>query len=135
VAPTDDDYARLLAFRDALRQFLHWSEEEAGSAGLTGAQYQLLLVVRGHGDPRGPTIGDVAEHLMLRHHSAVGLADRCVTAGLVRRVRDEGDHRVVRLRLTASGSARLRRLAAAHLAEAGRLAPLAAALTPGDGSG
>ena len=30
------------------------------AAGLTSAQHQLLLAIRGHGDPHGPTIGEVA---------------------------------------------------------------------------
>ena len=55
--------------------------DQARAAGLTPAQHQLLLAVRGHdGDP---TIGDVAEHLMLRHHSAVELVDRAERAGLL----------------------------------------------------
>jgi DNA-binding MarR family transcriptional regulator len=128
VTPTDADYVRLLGFRDALREFLHWSESAATDAGLTPAQHQLLLVVRAHEDPRGPTIRDVATHLRLRHHSAVGLADRCVAAGLVRRVADPADHRAVRLRLTRTGAARIRRLAAAHLEELRRLAPAIARL-------
>ena len=79
---TDDDFAELLRFRDALRRFLRWSEDQARAAGLTPAQHQLLLAVRGHdGDP---TIGDVAEHLLLRHHSAVELVDRAERAGLLR---------------------------------------------------
>jgi DNA-binding MarR family transcriptional regulator len=123
--PDDEDYVRLLGFRDELRRFLRWSEEQAEAAGLTPAQHQLLLVVRATGEP---TIGEVAEHLLLRHHSAVGLADRTVTAGLLRRVPDAGDHRVVRLRLTRAGAARLRRLSAAHLEELRRLAPLVAQL-------
>src|SRR5690349_1571259 len=76
----DDDYRRLLELRSGLRRFLRWSEQAAQSAGLTPAQHQLLLAVRGHDDPRGPTVGDVAEHLLLRHHSAVGLIDRAETA-------------------------------------------------------
>jgi DNA-binding MarR family transcriptional regulator len=118
---TDDDYARLLAFRDGLRRFLHWSEQQAKSAGLTGAQYQLLLAVRGHdGDP---SVGEVADHLLLKHHSAVELVDRAEGAGLVRRVVDADDHRVVRLTVTAAGEAAMAGLAAAHLEELSRLRP------------
>lgn len=117
----DGDYRQLLAFRDGLRRFLRWSEEQAKAAGLTPAQHQLLLAVRGHdGDP---TVGDLAEHLLLRHHSVVGLVDRAEQAGLVRRVVDEDDHRVVRIRLTRSGARRLASLSAAHLEELRRLAP------------
>lgn len=117
----DADFARLLAFRDGLRRFLHWSEQQARAAGLTGAQYQLLLAVRGHdGDP---SVGEVAEHLLLKHHSTVELVDRASQAGLVRRVVDPDDHRVVRLQVTPAGQAALDALAPAHLEELSRLRP------------
>ena len=119
---TDADYQRLLAFRTSLRRFLHWSEEQAEAAGLTAAQHQLLLAIRGHTGAAGPTIGDMAESLLLRHHSAVGLVDRAVKAGLVGRQEDAADRRVVRLRLTAQGEEMLSRLSAAHLEEIERLA-------------
>jgi DNA-binding MarR family transcriptional regulator len=118
---TDDEYRSLLEFRTGLRRFLRWSEQQAEIVGLSPAQHQLLLVVRGHPDRRGPTIGDVAEQLLLRHHSAVGLVDRAESAGLIRRQRDSDDHRSVRLRLTARGAEKLRRLTALHLEELSRL--------------
>ena len=40
------DYAKLAAFRYALRSFLHFSELVTERAGLTSQQYQALLVVR-----------------------------------------------------------------------------------------
>jgi len=116
---TDEDFRRLLGFRDGLRRFLHWSESEAKAAGLTATQHQLLLAIRGHGG--APSIGDIAEHLLLRHHSVVELVDRAERASLVERVDDDADQRVVRLRLTATGRARLEELAAAHLEELSRL--------------
>jgi len=122
-AVANADYQLLLEFRTGLRRFLHWSEEQAHSVRLSPMQHQLLLAVRGHPDPRGPTIGDVAEHLLLRHHSAVGLVDRAEAAGLVHRGQDRDDHRIVRLRLTARGAEKLRRLTAATLEELARLSP------------
>jgi DNA-binding MarR family transcriptional regulator len=119
---TDADFQRLLAFRTSLRRFLHWSDTQATAAGLTAAQHQLLLVVRGSAEP-GPTISDVAEALLLRHHSTVGLVDRAEKAGLVERCVDTADKRVVRLRLTPFGEELLGRLSAAHLEELERLAP------------
>lgn len=119
----DSEYRRLLQFRTALRRFLHWSGKQAEGAGLTPSQHQLLLAIRGHGDARGPTIGEVAGYLLLRHHSAVGLVDRAEEAGLVERLEDEKDRRVVRLRLTPRGEETLLRLSAAHLQELERLAP------------
>jgi len=119
---TDADYEDLLTLRTGLRRFLRWSEQQAEEAGLTPAQHQLLLAIRGHSDPGGPTIGEVADHLLRRHHSAVGLIDRADAAGLVERVRDPDDHRMVRLQLTTNGTKRLEALSAQHLEELQRLA-------------
>lgn len=119
----DADYQRLLRFRTGLRRFLHWSEEQAEKAGLTAAQHQLLLAVRGHNGDLGPTIGDVAGYLLLQHHSVVGLVDRAVKAGLVERHEDAVDRRVVRLRLTAQGAQILKQLTELHLEEIKRLTP------------
>jgi DNA-binding MarR family transcriptional regulator len=117
----DRELTRLLAFRDGLRRFLRWSEAQARSVGLTGAQHQLLLAIRGHGGE--PSIGDVAEHLLSRHHSVVELVARVVDARLVERVDDPSDQRVVRLRLTRAGNERLAALTGAHLEELSRLRP------------
>jgi DNA-binding MarR family transcriptional regulator len=129
-APSDDriDYRKLLAFRTGLRRFLRWSEAEAMAVGLTPAQHQLLLAVRGSDAADGPTISDVAQALLLKHHSAVGLVDRAADAGLVTRVPDADDQRVVRLRLTALGARRLAALSALHVEELRRLASRARAL-------
>jgi DNA-binding MarR family transcriptional regulator len=120
---TDADFQRLLELRTSLRRFLRWSEEQAAEAGLTPAQHQLLLTIRGHRHPDGPTIGEVATYLLLRHHSAVGLVDRAVKAGLVLRQEDATDRRVVRLRLTPLGRDLLTLLSAAHFEELDRLLP------------
>jgi uncharacterized protein YeaO (DUF488 family)/DNA-binding MarR family transcriptional regulator len=119
---SDEDYSRLLALRTGLRHFLRWSEQQAQAAGLTPAQHQLLLAIRGHGDPRGPTVGEVADYLLLRHHSTVELVDRADSAGLVYRTRDPDDRRIVRLHLTETAAATLQRLSAVHLEELERLA-------------
>ena len=126
--PTDEDYRRLLELRTGLRRFLRWSEQQAKAAGLTPGQHQLLLAVRGHQDPRGPTVGDVAAHLLLRHHSAVGLIDRAEAAGLVTRGPDADSASTVRLRLTDRGSRQLDALSELHLEELTHLAPTMHAL-------
>jgi DNA-binding MarR family transcriptional regulator len=120
---SDSDYQRLLGFRDGLRRFLRFSEDQAAAVGLTPAQHQLLLAIRGHQSEDGPTVGDVAEHLLLRHHSVVGLVDRAEAAGLVRRIQDDDDRRVVRLHVTQLGARRLEELSALHLEELRRLTP------------
>jgi DNA-binding MarR family transcriptional regulator len=119
----DRDYARLLSVRTRLRIFASWSAERAAELGLTAAQHQLLLAIRGHHDRRGPTIGDVADYLLLRHHSAAELATRTQAIGLIDRVPDADDHRVVRLKLTNDGRRALRALSASHVEELRRLVP------------
>jgi DNA-binding MarR family transcriptional regulator len=120
-----DDYAELLSYRTALRRFLRWSEEQARSAGLTAAQHQLLLAIKGHEAPAGPTVGEVAEYLQLRHNSAVELVDRAARGGYVERNRDSADQRVIRLRLTELGEEKIGLLARAHLDELRRVDGLA----------
>jgi DNA-binding MarR family transcriptional regulator len=119
---SQEDYERLLTFRTSLRRFLNWSETRAKEAGLTPAQYQLLVAVKGHGEP--PAVGDLAGYLLLRHHSTVELIDRAEDAGLVKRVADSNDGRVIRVTLTELGQEKLRRLVPAHLDELRRLAPV-----------
>ena len=129
---SDEQFARILEFRIALRRFGRFSEEQAAKLDMTAAQHQLLLAIRGHGDPLGPTIADVARHLLIRHHSAVGLVDRTQDLGLLERRRDEDDHRLVRLALTPLGHERVNALAMAHLEELRQLAGVLGALLDAD---
>lgn len=122
---THADFERLLAFRTRLRKFQRWSEDQAQAVGLTHVQHQLLVAIKGHPGDRPPTISELAGYLLQRHHSTVELVDRAAAAGLVRRVGDASDGRVVRVRLTDLGDRLLTELTPAHLNE---LQQLAAAL-------
>lgn len=83
------------------------------------------MAIKGHPGPRPPAVREVAEYLLLQSHSAVGLVDRAVAAGLVRRRQDPDDGRVVRVELTDKGDTLVADLTSAHLA---RLHELSAAL-------
>ena len=126
---TESDYRRLLAIRTRLREFERWSADRAAAHGLTARQHQLLLAVRGHDDPAGPTIGDVAGYLLVQHNTAVELVDRAQQLGLVRRVADPDDNRVVRLRLTEDAARRLADVTATNIEDLTRLAGLLKDLT------
>ena len=126
---TPSDFEHLLAFRTSLRRFQHWSEEQAQAAGLTHVQHQLLVAIKGHPGPQPPAIGDLAGYLLLRHHSTVELVNRTERAGLVRRVPDAADGRVVRVVLTRLGEQRLAELTPAHLDELHHLAAMLNQLT------
>ncbi len=125
---TDTDYENLAEFRYGLRRFLHWSEQQARERGITPTQHQLLLAIRSSRDPRGATIGEVAEVLVIRHHSAVGLIDRAQDAGLVERERDPDMQSLVHLKLTEMGALALSALSEVHLRELAQLAPTMQAL-------
>lgn len=128
---SERDYQRLLELRTGLRKFLKWSADQAKAAGLTPAQHQLLLAIRGHDGPDPPTISEMAEHLQLRHHSTVELIDRAEREGIVQRLADADDARTVRLAITEEGKSRLDELSEQHLLELKRLAPRMAPLWAG----
>lgn len=69
--------------------------------GLTGAQLWAMTVLAER--PRGTS--ELAAALAVHQSSVSVLVDRLVKRGLVRRTRDRGDRRVVRLSLTAEGAA------------------------------
>jgi DNA-binding MarR family transcriptional regulator len=117
------DYETLAAFRYALRQFLHFSEEAAEAVGLTPQQHQALLAIRGFPKRDQVTVGELAERLQIRHHSAVGLVNRLVAQKLVTRELARGDRRQVYVSLTAHGLSVLEQLSAAHRAELQRIRP------------
>jgi DNA-binding MarR family transcriptional regulator len=125
---SDADYQQLADLRYGLRRFLHWSSVQARDAGITPTQHQLLLAIRSSRDPRGATVGEVAEVLIIRHHSAVGLIDRAQEAGLIERERDPDTQSVVHLRLTEFGALTLSALSEVHMRELAQLAPTMQAL-------
>lgn len=120
--PDRSDFEHLLAFRNSLRRFQRWSEDQARAAGLTHVQHQLLVAVKGHPGDEPPTVSDLSGYLLQRHHSTVELVDRAEAAGLVRRTPDPRDARLVRVRLTARGEQILSDLTPSHLVELHSLA-------------
>jgi DNA-binding MarR family transcriptional regulator len=122
-AISSEDYARLAAFRHAVRAFLHFSDAAADEVGLTGQHYQALLILRARPEGEPVAINDLAQDLFLKHNSAVGLVDRLAAEGLVVRVASTLDKRKVELRLTPRGARLLARLAERHRAELQRVGP------------
>lgn len=119
----DREYRALAAFRYQLRRFLAFSEGEARAIGLEPQQHQVLLALRGLPSDTAPTVRALADRLMLRHHTVVGLLDRLEDRGLVRRDRAPEDRRQVRVAVTRRGAQLLRRLSLAHRDELVESAP------------
>jgi DNA-binding MarR family transcriptional regulator len=111
---SDADYRTLARFRHVLRAFVAFSEEAARNEGIAPAQYQLLVMIRGWGGEKEPTIADLAERLVLRHHSVVELVGRARAAGLVDTSDDPDDGRRQLVRLTPAGETKLAMLARLH---------------------
>ena len=111
------DYVALARFRETLRRFLRTTDAGARAAGVTPAQHQLLLAVRGRPDRDWATAGELAEVLGIQHHSVVGLLDRCEKRGLVRRLQSREDRRVVEIYLTSGGLRILEKVAESNRSE------------------
>ncbi|QXC59390.1 MarR family transcriptional regulator [Aquihabitans sp. G128] len=114
---SDADYRSLARFRHALRLFQRFSEDAARAAGLTPAQHQLLLAVRGHDGDGPPSVTEVAERLQLKLHSAGELVARAEANGLLARTADPDDARRTLLALTPDGGAKLAELSQQHRTE------------------
>jgi DNA-binding MarR family transcriptional regulator len=120
---TQAHYETLAEFRYALRKFLHFSEAAAQAVGVTPQQHQAMLAIKGFPGRDHVTIGELAERLQIKHHSAVGLADRLVAESYVARAADPGDRRQVYLTLTPRGEAVLEKLSATHREQLHRIGP------------
>jgi DNA-binding MarR family transcriptional regulator len=116
----NDDYLALGDFRRAMRQFLAFSAQGAESHGLTARQHQALLAVRAHRGKEAITIGELADSLLIKNHSAVGLVARLVERGLVARSASGLDRRRVLVGLTLRGEAVLEDISQRNLGELGR---------------
>ncbi len=116
-------YETLAAFRYALRQFLRFSEAAAQETGITPQQHQALLAIKGFPGRDSITVGELAERLQLRHHSAVELIDRLIVQKLVSRKATAEDRRRVLIQLSNRGEAILEKLSATHREQLRRIGP------------
>lgn len=117
----DHVLSELASFRYLLRKFLRFSESAARELEITPQQHQLMLGIAGFTGSGKATVSELAEFLQERHHSVVGLIDRAVLSGLVRRESDPSDRRVVLVSLTSRGRATLKKLSLKHRDELNRL--------------
>jgi DNA-binding MarR family transcriptional regulator len=112
-----DDFESIATFRYAVRRFLRISEQAARAEGLTPQQHQLLLAIKGFPGRDSATVSELADRLQMRQHSMVGLIDRTVAQGYVKRQQGQVDRRQVFVFLTPAGEAKLEQLAQQHRRE------------------
>jgi DNA-binding MarR family transcriptional regulator len=77
--------------------------------GISGSQYNVLRILRGHGGD-GLPCQEVAAQMVTRMPDVTRLVDRLAEAGLVERARTARDRRVVLVKITAAGLELLARL-------------------------
>ena len=119
---TKAEYEALAASPSAAT--VHGVQRGRGTQGsLTPQQHQALLAIKGAPGREMLAVGEIAEALCLRPHSAVELVDRMAELGLVERHADADDHRRVWVRLTTIGEDVLARLSAEHLRELQAIGP------------
>lgn len=117
------DYESLAEVRYQLRRFLHFSEQAARAAGLEPQQHQMMLALKGLPEDTRPRVGELAERLQIKQHSAVELINRLSSAGCVRRHGGSEDRREVLVALTPQGEKILRALSIDHRAELRKRGP------------
>jgi DNA-binding MarR family transcriptional regulator len=99
----DEQYRSLAALRYYVRAYLRNIEIAASSVGLEYQQYVAMLAVRAIPPQQKCTIRVLSDQLLLKHHSTVELVDRMEKKQLVRRTRDNHDHRQVCVELLPKG--------------------------------
>ena len=117
------NYQALADFRFQIRRFLHFSDQQARDAGIEPQQHQLLLALAGIAPGNEPTVGYLAERLLLKHHSAGELVDRLERLGFIQRAPNPRDRRAVLVALTENGAKVLEQLSSTHREELDRNGP------------
>jgi MarR family transcriptional regulator, organic hydroperoxide resistance regulator len=99
-------FVALLQTADSLSQD---AEQLLKSAGLTGAQYNVLRILRG-AEPTGLPCSGIGDRMISHDPDMTRLLDRMEKRGLITRERQTDDRRVVKTRITAQGLSLLKTL-------------------------
>ncbi len=102
----DQTFIALLKAADTLAQE---AEQLLKANGLTGAQYNVLRILRG-AEPEGLACRTIGERMISHDPDMTRLLDRMEKRSLITRQRQSDDRRVVKTRITSSGLEILRRL-------------------------
>jgi DNA-binding MarR family transcriptional regulator len=120
---TKANYEALAEFRSELRKFLAFSEAAAMKTGVTPQQHQAMLAIKGAPERESLSIGEIADRLLVRHHTIVELVDRLSDLGLVVRNPDPTDRRKIQVALTKHGHATIDKLSSIHVEELKSIRP------------
>ena len=99
-------FVALLQTADALSQE---AEQALKAAGLTGAQYNVLRILRG-AEPQGLACSGIGDRMISHDPDMTRLLDRMEKRGLITRERQTDDRRVVKTRITPQALSLLKTL-------------------------
>ena len=114
---TQADYEALARFRQALRNFMAFSDSQLEAVGMGPQRYQALLAIKAKPGDALVSVGELAELLLIKPNTAAELVNRLESAGLIERMRDPADRRRALLSLTLAGAAKLDEVAQVHFAK------------------
>jgi DNA-binding MarR family transcriptional regulator len=99
-------FVAILKVADSLSQE---AEQLFKSTGLTGAQYNVLRILRG-AEPEGLLCRGIGERMISRDPDITRLLDRMEGHNLITRERQKEDRRVIKTRITSEGLKLLKKL-------------------------
>jgi DNA-binding MarR family transcriptional regulator len=105
--PSED--RAFIALQKAADKLALQAEQLLKSKGLTGAQYNVMRILRG-AEPQGLACSSIAERMISHDPDMTRLLDRMEKRRLITRQRQSDDRRVVKTRITSGGLELLRRL-------------------------
>ncbi len=105
--PSED--RAFIALQKAADKLALQAEQLLKSNGLTGAQYNVLRILRG-AEPQGLACSSIAERMISHDPDMTRLLDRMEKRRLITRHRQSDDRRVVKTRITSGGLELLKRL-------------------------
>src|SRR3982075_1842542 len=105
--PSED--RAFIALQKAADKLALQAEQLLKSNGLTGAQYNVLRILRG-AEPQGLACSSIAERMISHDPDMTRLLDRMEKRHLITRQRQSDDRRVVKTKITSGGLEVLKRL-------------------------
>jgi DNA-binding MarR family transcriptional regulator len=105
--PSED--RAFIALQRAADKLAMQAEQLLKSNGLTGAQYNVLRILRG-AEPEGLACSAISERMISHDPDMTRLLDRMEKRSLITRERQKDDRRVVKTRVTRDGMELLKRL-------------------------
>src|ERR1700694_4291250 len=107
--PLPSEDRAFIALQKAADKLALQAEQLLKSNGLTGAQYNVLRILRG-AEPQGLACSSIAERMISHDPDMTRLLDRMEKRHLITRQRQSDDRRVVKTRITSGGTESLESL-------------------------